>query len=63
MREWILNFELETEDGDVLRFVDSEETLILIDKEAKKEVNNAKRIAWNAYLNEIKGELTTAVIY
>ena len=61
MRAWILNFELETEDGAVLRFVESEETLILIDKEAKKEVNNAKRIAWNTYLNEIKGELTTAV--
>ncbi|MBG7611777.1 transketolase [Polaribacter sp. BAL334] len=61
MREWILDFELETENGEVLRFVDSEEELILIEKDAKKEVANAKRDAWNAYLNEIKAELSQAV--
>ena len=57
MREWILDFELETETGDILRFVDGEEDLIIIEKEAKKVVTNAKRNAWNAYLNEIKSEL------
>ena len=57
MREWILDFELETEDGEVLRFVDSEEDLIILEKQAKKEVVNAKRNAWNAYLNEIKSEV------
>ena len=59
-REWILDFELETENGDILRFVDGEEDLINIDREAKKEVTNAKRNAWNAFLNEIKSELIEA---
>ncbi|WP_298780852.1 thiamine pyrophosphate-dependent enzyme [uncultured Polaribacter sp.] len=58
MRKWILDFELETETGEVLRFVDSEEELILLDKSAKKEVASAKRNAWNAYLDEIKSELS-----
>jgi pyruvate/2-oxoglutarate/acetoin dehydrogenase E1 component/TPP-dependent pyruvate/acetoin dehydrogenase alpha subunit len=57
MRKWILNFELETETGDILRFVESEEELLILEKEAKKEVTEAKRNAWNAYLNEIKAEL------
>ena len=59
-REWILEFELETESGDILRFVDGEEDLITIEREAKKEVTNAKRNAWNAFLNEIKSELIEA---
>lgn len=59
-REWILEFELETENGETLRFVDSEEELILIEKEAKKEVTNARRDAWNAYLNDIKIDLSKA---
>ena len=59
MREWILDFELETENGTALRFVDGEEDLILLERAAKKEVTNAKRNAWNAYLNEIKSELIT----
>jgi pyruvate/2-oxoglutarate/acetoin dehydrogenase E1 component/TPP-dependent pyruvate/acetoin dehydrogenase alpha subunit len=58
MREWILDFELETETGDIFRFVDSEEELLILEKEAKKEVTSAKRNAWNAYLNEIKSELS-----
>ena len=57
MREWILDFELETETGETLRFVEGEEELIILEKEAKKEVTNAKRNAWNAFLNEIKSEL------
>jgi pyruvate/2-oxoglutarate/acetoin dehydrogenase E1 component/TPP-dependent pyruvate/acetoin dehydrogenase alpha subunit len=60
MRKWILEFELETETGDTFRFVDSEEDLIAIEKEAKKEVTSAKRNAWNAFQNEIKAELSTA---
>ena len=60
MRKWILEFELETETGDTLRFVESEEDLIIIEKEAKKEVTIAKRNAWNTYLNEIKAELIAA---
>ena len=60
MRKWILDFELETENGDILRFVESEEELIILEKEAKKEVTEAKRNAWNAYLNEIKADLLIA---
>jgi len=62
MRAWILEFELEDETGEVLKFVDSEETLIAIEKEAKKEVSTAKRTAWNAFLDEIKEELNTAAV-
>ncbi|WP_299045665.1 thiamine pyrophosphate-dependent enzyme [uncultured Polaribacter sp.] len=58
MREWILDFELETETGEILRFVESEEEIILLEKAAKKEVVNAKRNAWNAFINEIKAEVT-----
>ncbi|REH45047.1 pyruvate/2-oxoglutarate/acetoin dehydrogenase E1 component [Tenacibaculum gallaicum] len=61
MRKWILEFELESEDGETLKFIDSEEDLITIEKEAKKEVSKAKRDAWSAYTNEIKAEVTEAV--
>tara|TARA_R110001592_G_scaffold151206_3_gene377611 strand:- start:430 stop:2883 length:2454 start_codon:yes stop_codon:yes gene_type:complete len=60
MRKWILDFELETETGDILRFVASEEELLILEKEVKKEVTEAKRNAWNAYLNEIKADLLIA---
>ena len=60
MRNWILEFELETESGEILRFVDSEEEIIILEKEIKKEVINAKRNAWNAFINEIKSERTMA---
>jgi len=60
MREWILDFELETDSGETLRFVESEEDLKLLEKEAKKEVSTAKRNAWNAFLGEIKTELSEA---
>ena len=60
MRNWILDFELETESGEILRFVDSEEEIIILEKEIKKEVINAKRNAWNAFINEIKSERTIA---
>lgn len=59
MREWILDFELEDEDGRVLKFVDSEEELILLEKEAKKEVKAAKKAAWEDFINEIKLDLVT----
>ena len=59
MRKWILEFELETPDG-TLRFVDSEEDLINIEKSAKKEVSIAKREAWEEFISVIKGEVKTA---
>ncbi len=41
MREWIVSI------------FDNEEELIAIEKEAKKEVQTARRIAWNEYLQDI----------
>ncbi|CAM1339554.1 alpha-ketoacid dehydrogenase subunit alpha/beta [Tenacibaculum aestuarii] len=61
MRKWILEFELENEDGETLKFIDSEEDLINIEKDAKKEVSKAKRDAWSAYTDEIKNEVVEAV--
>ena len=61
MREWILNFELEDANGNILKFVDNIQELISLEKDAKKEVAAAKRTAWNAFINEIKQEVSTAV--
>ena len=61
MREWILDFELETDSGETLRFVDSEEEILILEKEAKKTVNTAKRNAWSAYNSELIGETAIAV--
>ncbi|MAD97070.1 MAG: transketolase [Flavobacteriaceae bacterium] len=54
MREWILDFELQNDNGETLRFVEDEEELILLEKTAKKEVATAKRNAWSAFIGEIK---------
>ena len=59
-REWILDFELES-NGEILRFVDDEDILLKIEKDAKREVSKAKRNAWNAYINPIKKEQSQAV--
>ncbi len=56
-REWILNFELEN-NGETLRFVTDETELIQIEKDAKKEASQAKRNAWNNYINPIKTDRT-----
>lgn len=61
MRSWILDFELEDGNGEALKFVDSEEELIQLEKEAKKHVSIAKRNAWNKFLDEIKDEVKIAV--
>jgi len=60
MREWILNFELQNED-EIFKFVDNEDELIQIEKDAKKEASKAKRDAWSAYLNPIKEERTVLI--
>ncbi|MFQ3181525.1 MAG: pyruvate/2-oxoglutarate/acetoin dehydrogenase E1 component/TPP-dependent pyruvate [Polaribacter sp.] len=60
MRTWILDFELDTESGETLRFVDSEEEIIVLEKEAKKIVTTAKRNAWNAHSNELTSEVVIA---
>lgn len=50
MRNWILNFELEDQDGQIFKFVESEEEIKALEKEAKKEVSTARRTAWNAFI-------------
>ena len=55
-----MDFELETEKGQLLRFVSSEEELIAIEKQAKKDVREAKQAAWAAYCKDIKTDLTIA---
>jgi len=37
MRDWILNFELEDQDGKILKFVEDEETIKILEKEVKKK--------------------------
>ncbi|REE82834.1 pyruvate/2-oxoglutarate/acetoin dehydrogenase E1 component [Lutibacter oceani] len=54
MRDWIFEFELQDENNNILKFVDSESELIQIEKDAKKLVSQAKREAWNAFLTPIK---------
>ena len=61
MREWVLNFELES-NGETLRFVESEEELIALEKSAKKEVSQAKRDAWKAFTDPIKKDLDIFVL-
>ena len=61
MRDWIYEFELQDEEGNVLRFVDSEDELIQIEKEAKKLVSKAKRDAWSAFLAPIKEQINKLI--
>ncbi len=56
MREWILHFELEDQEGEILKFVESEDELKALEKEAKKEVSTARRMAWNAFIDPIISE-------
>jgi pyruvate/2-oxoglutarate/acetoin dehydrogenase E1 component/TPP-dependent pyruvate/acetoin dehydrogenase alpha subunit len=56
MREWILNFELEDLDGQILKFVETEAELIALEKEVKVEVRNAKKKSWNEYLEPMLQE-------
>ena len=56
MRDWILNFELEDQEGQVLKFVEHEEELIAMEKEAKTEVRNAKKESWNDFLKPMLQE-------
>ncbi len=56
MREWILNFELEDEEGEVFKLVENEEEIIALEKEVKKEVSSAKRRAWQAFIQPMTDE-------
>jgi len=53
MREWILNYKIEDDMGNVFQFVKDEEELISIEKDAKNEAKLAKRSAWNNFKNPI----------
>lgn len=61
MRQWILEFELEDSNGTTLKFVDTEDELLAIEKDAKKEVSTAKRTAWDDFIKEIKEEANSLV--
>ncbi len=56
MRNWILNFELEDQDGQIFKFVESEEEIKAIEKDIKKEVSTARRTAWNAFIQPMAQE-------
>ena len=53
MREWILNYQIEDEEGNIYRFVEDESELEILEKEAKDETKLAKRNAWNSFKNPI----------
>lgn len=55
-REWILAFELDNNQGTKLKFVESDQELIALEKKAKKEVLQAKKEAWKAFLAPLKKE-------
>jgi len=61
MRDWIIEFNLKDENNNTLQFINSEEELIKIEKDAKKEVSKARREAWNAFLNPLKEEQKTLI--
>jgi len=54
MREWILNYSITDAEGTVHKFVANEEEIIDIEKEAIKEVKQAKRDAWNNFKQPIQ---------
>ncbi len=61
MRAWVLDFQLESQSGEVLRFVNDESELIGMEKAAKKVVSQAKREAWADYLSPIQNKRIEAI--
>jgi len=62
MRDWIIEFELKDQKGNSLKFVELEEELIKIEKDAKKLVGQARRDAWTDYLTPIKNQKSTLIV-
>jgi len=62
MRDWIIEFELKDQKGNTLKFVELEEELIKIEKEAKKLVSQARRDAWTDYLTPIKDQKSKLIV-
>ncbi|MEN8125539.1 MAG: thiamine pyrophosphate-dependent enzyme [Bacteroidota bacterium] len=56
MREWILNYKIEDNEGKIYRFVKNEVEIEAIEKEARKEARLAKRNAWDGFKNPLKKE-------
>lgn len=54
MRDWIVEFDLKDNHGNSFKFIEHEEELIKIEKDAKKLVSQARRDAWTTYLTPIK---------
>lgn len=54
MREWILGFEIHADDD--VYHIAGEKALSAIEAAAQQAVNQARREAWNAYINPIKRE-------
>lgn len=53
MREWILNYSIIDDEGNKHSFVENESEIEAIEKEAKNEVKQAKRNAWNDFKEPI----------
>ncbi len=53
MRNWILNYQMKDEDGNIYKLVDDEEAILNLEKEAKEEVKKAKREAWSDFKTPI----------
>ncbi len=53
MRQWILDYKIEDEKGITHRFVENKSVLEALEKEAKNEVKQAKRDAWNNFKKPI----------
>ncbi len=60
-REWILDFELNSDQG-ALKIVESEDELIAIEKACKKEAREGKTKAWKAYSEPILKEVSEACV-
>lgn len=53
MREWILDYSIQDDQGNTYRFVENEEALNKLEEEAKKIAKEAKREAWNEFKKPI----------
>ena len=49
MREWIINYKIEDDKGNIYRFIENEDELSILEKEAKSEAKLARRNAWNDF--------------
>jgi len=53
MREWILDYKIEDDNGNIFQFVEKEAELKSIEKEAKNIAKLARRSAWNDFKDPI----------